>query len=94
MSIQDQKKKVQAEVKKFEEMGGVLGKKMLGIRDSAFTRYPVIFVFLTTFGLVATFYGFEKVIDGIPFFVERPHMILVTWILVLICTGTLFKKLS
>ena len=92
--IDEQKKKVEAELQKLEVMGGGLGKKVLGIRDSAFTRYPLLFVLLSSFGLVATFYGFEKVIDNIPFFEQNPHMILVTGIVVLIFTGTLFKKLN
>ena len=94
MNINSQKEKVEAEIKKSETMGKGLGKKVLGIRDSAFNRYPLVFVFLSTFGLVATFYGFEKVIDNVPFFSENPYMVLVTGIAILIFTGTLYKKLS
>lgn len=94
MNIQEQRQKVDLEIKKLENMGGGLSKRMVGIRDSAFTKYPLIFVLLSSFGLVATFYGFEKVIDNTPFFVENPNMILATGIVVLVITGTLFKKLS
>jgi len=94
MSIADQKQKVEQEIKKLESMGGGLGRKMLGFRDSAFIKYPLAFVLLSAFGLVSTFYGFEKVIDTIPFFVDHPYMILATGIFVLIGTGTLFKQLS
>ena len=94
MNIHEQKEKVELEIKKLESMGGSVSKRVLGIRDSAFTKYPLIFVLLSSFGLVATFYGFEKVIDNIPFFVENPNMILISGILVLIITGTLFKKLN
>jgi hypothetical protein len=92
--IEEQKKKVEAEVKKLEAMGGGFGKRLLGVRNSAFTRYPLLFVLLSSFGLVATFYGFEKVIDNIAFFAENPYAILLTGIATLIFTGTLFKKLS
>jgi len=91
--IQQQKEMVEAEIKKLEEMGGSVKGKLTNLRDSAFTRFPVIFVMLSSFGLVATLYGFEKVIDGIAFFEEHPLMILVTGIATLILTGALYKKL-
>lgn len=94
MKIDDQKKKVEVELKKLEAMGGSFSKRMLGLRDSAFTRYPLVFVLLSTFGLVATFYGFEKVIDNVSYFAKNPHMVLVSGIAILIFTGTLYKKLS
>ncbi|MCA9360860.1 hypothetical protein KC730_03150, partial [Candidatus Kaiserbacteria bacterium] len=59
-----------------------------------FARFPMIFVLLSSFGLVATFYGFEKVIDQIPYFNENPHMILMTGVVVLVLTGALYKKLN
>ncbi len=92
--LEQQKAKVEAEVKKLEEFGASATDKLVGMRNSAFQRFPIVFVFLSTFGLVSTFYGFEKVIDGIPFFVKNPHMILFTGIAVLVLTGALYKKLN
>lgn len=92
--IQEQVLKVEGEMKKLEEMGGSVSGRFKNFRNSAFTRFPMLFVLLTSFGLVATFYGFEKVIDQIPYFTENPHMILVTGISVLLFTGALYKKLS
>lgn len=92
--IQEQGLKVEAEMKKLEEMGGSVSGKFKNFRNSAFTRFPMLFVLLTSFGLVATFYGFEKVIDQIPYFTENPHMILVTGVSILLFTGALYKKLS
>ena len=94
MSIEEQKEKVLSEVRKLENMGGSVGRRMLGIRNSAFSKYPLVFVLLSSFGLVATFYGFEKVIDNIEYFSDKPIMILITGIVVLIFTGSLYKKLS
>jgi len=94
MNIDKQKEVVGAEIKKLESAGSSLSGKMRSVRDSAFTRFPLVFVLLSSFGLVATFYGFEKVIDGIPFFTNNPYMILITGILVLLFTGALYKKLS
>jgi len=94
MNINKQKEVVEAEIKKIESVGSSISGKMRSVRDSAFTRFPLVFVLLSSFGLVATFYGFEKVIDGIPFFTSNPYMILITGILVLLFTGALYKKLS
>ena len=92
--IKEQKLRIESEIKKFEAMGGTWKGRARNLRDSTFTRFPVVFVFLSTFGLVATLYGFEKVIDEIQFFSENPKMVLVAGILVLAFTGTLYKKLS
>ena len=94
MNVEEQRKKTEIELKKLEAMGGGLGKRLLGVRDSAFTKYPLLFVMLSTFGVVATFYGFEKVIDNVNYFADKPYMVLATGIITLIFTGTLFKKLS
>lgn len=92
-TINEQTAKIEAEVKKLEEMGGSLGGQVKNLRDSTFSRFPILFVFLSTFGLVSTLYGFEKVIDQIPFFEAHPFMVLVTGIVTLGITGSLFKKL-
>ena len=64
------------QIKKFEEgitkVGTNVTKQAKGLRDSTFTRFPIIFSLLTTFGLVATLYGFEKVIDNISFLSNHP----------------------
>jgi len=93
-SIEEQKKLIEAEIKRLEEMGGSLTGQAKRFRDSAFSQFPTLFVFLSTFGLVSTFYGFEKVIDQISFFQQHPFMVLVTGILTLAITGSLFKKLK
>jgi hypothetical protein len=56
--VQEQLQKVEQEVKKLEAMGGSFSSRAKRLRDSAVTRFPVLFVLLTTFGVVATFYGF------------------------------------
>ena len=93
-NIKEQTQKVEAEMRKLEEMGGSLSGKAKRLRDSAFMRFPVIFVLLSTFGLVATFYGFEKLIDNTVYFAENPKMILIVGLFILAFTGTLYKKLS
>jgi len=93
-SIQEQKAHIESEIHKLEAMGGSLGGQAKRFRDSAFSRFPILLVFLSTFGLVSTFYGFEKVIDQIEFFQANPSMVLVTGIIILAITGGLYKKLN
>jgi hypothetical protein len=94
MTISEQKEKVEAEMHKLEQMGGSVTNTARHLRDSAFTRFPAVFALLTTFGLVATFYGFEKMIDGLPFFAEHPSTVLLAGLATLVVTGTLYKKLN
>ncbi|HZX50292.1 MAG TPA: hypothetical protein VFE94_04100 [Candidatus Paceibacterota bacterium] len=62
-------------------------------RKAAFNRWPLLFTLLGAFGLVATFYGFEGVMDqtGLS---ENPWILLALGIGVLIFTGSLYKKLG
>ncbi|MDO8492200.1 MAG: hypothetical protein Q7S34_00975 [bacterium] len=55
------------------------------------SRYPILFSFLATFGLVSVIYGFERIIDGIPFLNNHPFLILILGVGILIFTGSLFK---
>lgn len=63
-------------------------------RKEVFRRFPILFIFLTTFGFVAVFHGFENMVDQIPFFANNPATLLFTGIVVLLFTGTLYKKLQ
>lgn len=94
MNINKKTNKIKDEIKKLESVGSNISDKLKSTRDSAFTRFPLIFLLLSTFGLVATFYGFEKFIDQIPFFINNPHMVLLTGVVTLLATGALYKKLS
>lgn len=57
-------------------------------------RFPLGIALLGTFGFVATLYGFEKVIDKISFFGNHPWILLVTGLVILAVTGTIFTKLD
>lgn len=63
-------------------------------RQRVFERFPLLFTLLGSFGLVATFYGFEGVIDKIDVFRDNPYLLLGTGIIVLIITGSLYKRLQ
>ena len=62
-------------------------------RDSAFGHFPLLFTMLGAFGLVATLYGFERLIDKLDFLADNPFILLGIGVLTLVLTGTLYKKL-
>lgn len=63
-------------------------------RQAAFTKFPLVFTLLGAFGLVATFYGFEGIIDRIDVLANNPMILLCTGITTLIFTGSLYKRLG
>lgn len=69
-------------------------KKLAHQRDSAYKRFPLLFTLLGTFGIVATFYGFERMIDRIHWLASNPFILLAMGIGTLILTGQLYKKLG
>jgi len=81
-------------LEKIEEDLSKIGSAGIKLRDSTFARFPILFSLLTTFGLVATFYGFEKVIDKFTLFTDYPEILLIVGLAILAGTGTLYKKLS
>lgn len=61
---------------------------------SAFTRYPFLFSLLVTFGFVAVVDGFGGITASIPYLSDRPWLVLVIGLVVLLFTGSLYRKLS
>jgi len=76
-----------------KETAHIFEKKIAEKRRAVFQRFPLLFTLLGAFGLVATFYGFEGVMDktGLS---ENPIILLIIGVLVLGFTGTLYKKLA
>lgn len=68
--------------------------KFSHLRSSALSRFPLLFTLLGTLGLVATLYGFERVLDEVALFAENPWLLLVFGVAVLLGTGTLYKELN
>lgn len=85
MIDKDPIKEVENLTKKFNDYMEVRGKGVL-------TRYPLLFSLLGTFGFVSVLYGFEGLIDEIPFLNKHPALILLVGIISLIFTGSLYKK--
>ncbi len=68
--------------------------KFIQQRDSVFKRFPLIFTLLGTFGLIATFYGFQHLIDKVPVLANNPIITLGIGLIILLLTGTLYKRLG
>ncbi len=63
-------------------------------RQGAVQRFPLVFTLLGAFGLVATFYGFEGIIDSIAVLEGHPVILLAIGVVTLALTGSLYKKLG
>lgn len=63
-------------------------------RESVAERYPLTFALVGTFGLVSTFYGFEKIIDSIDALANHPWILLVLGLGTLLITGLALRKLG
>ena len=63
-------------------------------RESIAERYPLTFALIGTFGLVSTFYGFEKLIDSVELFVNNPWILLIVGLVTLSVTGLALRKLG
>ncbi|HUD10627.1 MAG TPA: hypothetical protein VMR28_03060 [Candidatus Saccharimonadales bacterium] len=68
--------------------------KLIRQRNSVFKRFPLVFALLATFGLVATFYGFQHILQKVPLLANDPYITLIVGVGILLLTGTLYKKLG
>jgi len=62
------------------------------IIDQDIKKIPLLAPLMVAFGLVATLYGFEKVIDQ-TFLVNEPWLLLGSGVFVLLLTGAFYDKL-
>ncbi|PSO45582.1 MAG: hypothetical protein BRC25_01725, partial [Parcubacteria group bacterium SW_6_46_9] len=61
---------------------------------TAFERHPFLFSTLGLFGLVATWQGFEDIIERIEFLRTYPSILLTAGLIVLLFTGRLYRHLD
>lgn len=64
------------------------------LRDRVGIKFPWAFALAGGFGVVATFYGFEKLIDEVQLFVNNPWILLLTGLITLAITGSFYNKLK
>lgn len=81
-------------LKKMRALEHEIEKTVVEYQKDAIQKYPFVFLGLSTFGGVAVFYGFEKIIDNSPYLADKPFYILVSGFIILILTGALYRKLN
>ena len=81
-------------VKRVIELEEHVAHRLAESRNNAVQRFPLLFTILTTFGIVATFYGFEHMIDQIEWLSNNPMTLLGVGLGTLLLTGALYKKLG
>lgn len=67
--------------------------KLAKEKQSTFERFPLLFTMLVTFGTVIVFSGASRLVAKVPFLYDNPIVTLVAGVLILLFTGTLYKKL-
>ena len=76
-----------------EEVKKELGKLSYG-RKAALERFPLVFGLLATVGVIATFSGLSRLMTQIDWLNRNPWILLLFGLLMLILSGTLYKKLQ
>jgi len=80
--------------KKVEGIVDSTGKAIAPVRQSLLKRFPVLTILLVTFGIAATFFGIERIIEDIMWLNERPFLIFAFGVGALILSGRLYKTLG
>lgn len=80
--------------KKVLEKEHKIEEKIIKLQHNALSRFPFIFLGLSTFGGVMIFYGFEKIIGQNSFLANNPIGMLITGFIILVLTGALYRKLG
>lgn len=68
--------------------------KVEKIQKTYSEKYPQLFALGGAFGLVSTFYGFEKLIDKVGLFENNPWILLAVGLSLLVITGSFYNKLK
>jgi len=62
-------------------------------KQNSFRRFPMLFTLFTACGVVITYNGIHGLIEKVDWLSRNPEISLVVGILILLFTGTLYKKL-
>jgi hypothetical protein len=57
-------------------------------------KFPLFYGLLATFGAVAVFSGFSKLIEGHGLLSENPIILIIVGVVVLLASGAAYKKLG
>jgi hypothetical protein len=67
--------------------------KLLKEKETTFKRFPLLFTMLTAFGVVITYNGIHGLIEKVDWLNRNPIIPFAVGIIILLFTGTLYKKL-
>lgn len=77
-----------------EEVQTGFEREVAPIRKSVLKRFPTLFLLAVTFGVSLVFYSIEIILSNNPFVTQHPWVTLGIGLLVLVATGTLYRKLD
>lgn len=63
-------------------------------RNSAFHKHPFFFSTIGLLGLVATWQGFEDIVERISYFDAHPGSLLIIGLIILLLTGRLYRQMD
>lgn len=93
--MEEEDKKIDLDIlKKVEELSNRVNGVMASMARPLFKRYPLTFMFSILVGAVAVSEGIKGVITEIPFLGGHPWRMLIVGVVILVATGTLYKKLK
>lgn len=81
-------------IKKIEDLTAKINQLFSDKGKNVFTRYPLLFALLIVFGVTMVTQGTKDLLNEIPIFQNSPFIMFLMGLLVLIITGTLYKKLE
>lgn len=81
-------------LKKVEELTAMANQKFSEKGKSVFDRYPLTFALLVIVGATLMSQGVKELLIKTPLFKDEPFNMFLVGVLILIITGTLYKKLD
>jgi hypothetical protein len=81
-------------LKKVEDLTAKLNQEFSEKGKSVFNRYPLTFALLVVFGVTMVSQGIKDLLLSISTFKNQPVIMLLVGIIILLITGTLYKKLK
>ena len=81
-------------LQKIEELTAKINQTLGEKSRNVFGRYPLTFALLILFGVTLVTQGIKDLLIQIPFFKNNPLIMLMAGLIILIITGTLYKKLK
>lgn len=81
-------------LKDVEEVAKIVDSSVQKNIRKVYKRYPITFTLLSLFGFAAVLNGLDGLIEKNLFLSQRPGIVLIIGLIVLLFTGTLYKWLT